>query len=61
LTITRREANLCNTAVKLLAWLENFKEVSTAVVNYDPHHYALPGAGVRLLLEVCVNAVLMCV
>jgi hypothetical protein len=36
-----------------LAWLDKFKQVGDVAVNFDPHHAALPWAGVRLMLEVC--------
>ncbi len=39
---------------KVLAWLDKFKQVGDMAVNFDPHHAALPWAGVRLLLEVCL-------
>jgi hypothetical protein len=32
--------------------VEKFKEVGDMIVQYDPGHAALPGAGVRLLLQV---------
>jgi hypothetical protein len=39
--------------VKIITWLDKFKQVGDIVVQYDPHHFALPWAGVRFLLEVC--------
>jgi predicted nicotinamide N-methyase len=39
-------------ATKIIAWLDKFKQVGNMVVQYDPHHFALPWAGVRFLLEV---------
>lgn len=51
-TIGGREVILRDTAVKVLAWLDKFKGVGDVVVNYDPHHFALPWAGVRFLLKV---------
>jgi hypothetical protein len=33
---------LRDTAAKLLAWLDKFKQVSDIVVNHDPQHFALP-------------------
>ena len=38
---------------KIVKWINLFKEVGEAVVQYDPIHAALPWAGVRFLLQVC--------
>ncbi len=43
---------LRNTAAKVLAWLDEFKQVGDIVVNHDLQHFALPWAGVRFLLVV---------
>jgi hypothetical protein len=43
---------LRDTASKILAWLDKFKQVGDMAIQYDPHHFALPWALVRLLLEV---------
>jgi hypothetical protein len=43
---------LRDTAAKVIVWLDKFKQVGDVVVQYDPHHFALPWAGVRFLLEV---------
>jgi hypothetical protein len=48
-----RDIILRDKAAKVLAWLDKFKQVGDVAVNFDPHHAALPWAGVRLLLEVC--------
>ncbi|KAH0536068.1 hypothetical protein FGG08_007034 [Glutinoglossum americanum] len=40
---------------KIATWVEKFKAVGNAVVQYDPIHASLPWAGVRLLLQVSVN------
>ena len=37
---------------KLVKWIERFKQIGDAAVQYDPIHAALPWAGVRFLLEV---------
>jgi hypothetical protein len=41
-----------DTAAKVLAWADVFKEVGDVAASYDPQHFALPWAGVRLLLTV---------
>jgi hypothetical protein len=41
-----------NTATKNLAWLDNFTQIGDIIVQYNPHHFALPWAGVGCLLEV---------
>lgn len=37
---------------KIIRWLEHFRAVGDAAVQYDPGHAALPWAGVRFLLSV---------
>lgn len=37
---------------KIVKWLDLFKQVGDAAVQYDPVHAALPWAGVRFLLQV---------
>jgi hypothetical protein len=37
---------------KMVKWVDKFKDVGDAVVNYDPVHAALPWAGVKLVLQV---------
>ncbi len=44
---------LRDAAAKVIAWLDKFKQAGDIAIQYDPHHFALPWAGVRLLLEVC--------
>ena len=41
-------------AVKLVGWIEKFKEVVNIAVQYDPVHAALPWAGVRFILTACL-------
>jgi hypothetical protein len=41
---------------KLLTWVEKFKEIGDTMVQYDPVHAALPWAGFRFLLQVCLIA-----
>jgi len=38
---------------KVVEWVNKFREVGDAAIQYDPTHAALPWAGVRLLLQVC--------
>ncbi|KAI5808454.1 hypothetical protein BZA77DRAFT_329745 [Pyronema omphalodes] len=40
---------------KLISCMDWFKEIGDIVVQYDPVHAALPWAGVRLLLKLCVD------
>jgi hypothetical protein len=51
-TFRGREIILRDMAAKVLAWLDVFKQVGDIAANYDPHHFALPWAGVRFLLAV---------
>jgi hypothetical protein len=51
-TFRSRELVLRDTADKVIAWLDKFKQVGDVAVSFDPQHAALPWAGVRLLLEV---------
>ena len=39
---------------KIVKWIDTFKRVGDNVVQYDPTHAALPWAGIRLVLQVCV-------
>jgi hypothetical protein len=43
---------LHDTAEKILAWLEKFRQIGDIIIQYDPVHAALPWAGVRFLLDV---------
>ena len=38
---------------KIVKWVNTFKEIGDAAVQYDPGHAALPWAVVRFLLQVC--------
>jgi hypothetical protein len=38
---------------KVVKWIDLFKQVGDAAVQYAPVHAALPWAGVRFLLQVC--------
>lgn len=44
-------------ADKLLDWLDKFKNIGNVVVSYDPSHAALPWAGMRLVLQVCIMTI----
>ena len=39
---------------KIIRWIDIFKQVGDTVVQYDPVHTALPWAGIRFVLQVCV-------
>ena len=38
---------------KIAKWVNTFREVGHAAVQYDPGHAALPWAAIRFLLQVC--------
>jgi len=38
--------------MKILRWVDRFREIGDIIVQYDPGHAALPWAGFRLLLKV---------
>ena len=38
---------------KIAKWVDTFKEIGDAAVQYDPGHAALPWAAIRFLLQVC--------
>lgn len=38
---------------KIMKWVNTFKEVGDAAMQYDPGHAALPWAAIRFLLQVC--------
>lgn len=40
---------------KIVHWVDLFKQVGDAAVQYDPGHAALPWAGVRFLLQVSAH------
>ena len=46
--------NLRDRAEKILEWLEKFKQIGDTAIQYDPVHAALPWAGIRFLLQVCI-------
>ncbi|KAF1966557.1 ankyrin [Bimuria novae-zelandiae CBS 107.79] len=40
---------------KIVRWVDTFKQVGDAAVQYDPGHASLPWAGIRFLLQIAVN------
>jgi hypothetical protein len=42
--------------MKLLSWMDSFKEIGNIIVQFDPVHAALPWAAVRFLLKVDYTA-----
>ncbi|KAF2740308.1 hypothetical protein EJ04DRAFT_548375 [Polyplosphaeria fusca] len=40
---------------KIVRWIDMFKQVGDAAVQYDTAHASLPWAGVRFLLQIAVN------
>jgi hypothetical protein len=42
--------------MKLLSWMDRFKEIGDTIVQFDPVHAALPWAAVRFLLKVDYSA-----
>ena len=50
-----KEIIVRDVAYKLLTWVDKFKAVGDTAIQYDPVHAALPWAGVRFLLQVCLQ------
>ena len=48
------EVVLRDVGMKILRWVDTFKQIGDTIVQYDPVHAALPWAGFRFLLQVCV-------
>ncbi|KAI5792038.1 hypothetical protein FPQ18DRAFT_291967, partial [Pyronema domesticum] len=46
---------LSDIAMKLLGWMDRFKEIGDIIVQFDPVHAALPWAGFRFILKVCMD------
>ncbi|KAI5842361.1 hypothetical protein BZA05DRAFT_192690 [Tricharina praecox] len=42
-------------AMKIGRWIQRFKDIGDIVVQYDPGHAALPWAGFRFLLQLCLD------
>ena len=49
-----KEINVREKAEKLVGWITKFKEVVEIVVQSAPVHAALPWAGIRFILTVCL-------
>ena len=49
------EIVLRDVGMKILHWVDMFKQIGDIIVQYDPVHAALPWAGFRFLLQVCVS------
>ena len=47
---------LGHVGMKILHWLDRFKEIGDLVIRFDPVHSALPWAGFRFLLKVELSA-----
>ena len=43
---------------KIVKWIDTFKQIGDIAIQYDPGHASLPWAGVRFLLQVCLNMLL---
>jgi hypothetical protein len=41
---------------KVAHWVRRFERVGDIAVSFDPMHAALPWAGVKLLIEVCIRS-----
>ena len=50
--IRGEEVVLRDVGVKILHWVDKFKQIGDVIVQYDPAHAALPWAGFRFLLQV---------
>ena len=49
------EVVLRDVGIKILRWVDMFKQIGDTVVQYDPVHAALPWAVFRFLLQVCLR------
>ena len=49
------EVVLQDVGMKILRWVDKFKQIGDTIVQYDPGHAALPWAGFRFLLQVCLS------
>ena len=43
---------LRDVGMKILRWVDKFKQIGDIIVQFDPAHAALPWAGFRFLLQV---------
>ena len=51
----REVVELRDVGMKILRWVDKFKQIGDTIVQYDPGHVALPWAGFRFLLQVCLS------
>ena len=49
------EVVLRDVGMKILRWVDAFKQIGDTIVQYDPAHAALPWAAFRFLLQACVG------
>ncbi|KAA8894561.1 hypothetical protein FN846DRAFT_786170, partial [Sphaerosporella brunnea] len=49
------EIVLRDVGMKILGWVDKFKDIGDIVVQFDPVHAALPWAGFRFLLKLCLD------
>ena len=49
------EVVLREVGMKILRWVDKFKQIGDIIVQYDPGHAALPWAAFRFLLQACLN------
>jgi len=56
-TITWRGKTIVlrDVAMKIVQWVDKFKQVGDIAIQYDPGHAALPWAAFRFVLQVCMN------
>jgi ankyrin repeat domain-containing protein 50 len=55
LNFNGQQVILRDVALKIIFWLQKFKEVGDIAANFDPVHAALPWAAFRFLLQVLFN------
>ena len=49
------EVVLRDVGMKILRWVDKFKQIGDIIVQFDPAHAALPWAGFQFLLQVDLN------
>ena len=50
-----KEVVLRDVGMKILRWVDKFKQIGDTIVQYDPGHAALPWAAFRFILQACLN------
>ena len=50
-----KEVVLRDVGMKILRWVDKFKQIGDTIVQYDPGHAAIPWACFRFLLQVCLS------